>query len=337
MTAIFILFQEEKMRKTKKIFAVMLTLALMLVFIPTTAQAATDPGVVAVTVSNNTFEGADWTGELFTTFIDLEPGMTLGEAVKAACDQADVSVTGATVAEGSYIMDIDGLGFGDAGGYSGWMCSVNNWFNLNGLSDPAQDGDWISVQYSADGMGSDLGSFFPPDENANNKTLQQIVFDQGTLDPEFAPDIHSYTLTVPTGTEGLFVMPLAFNLNYQVRTSVEGTEYKLMEGVPAADGTVITIICGDPQWPSMNNSTGNDGSGAEAFPAETYTITIAYEDVVDDGDGDSDENGEPEVTSTEDDSPKTGDANMMIPLAMMAGLVGLAGAGAALAVKRRTN
>lgn len=320
------------MRKTKKIFTVMLTLALMLVFIPTTAQAATDSGVVAVTVSNNTFDEGDWTGELFSTIIDLEPGMTMGDAVKAACDQEGVSVTGATAAEGGFISDIDGLATSDAGGWSGWMFTVNNWFNTMGLSEPAQDGDWISVQYSVDGMGADLGSIFSPKEDANNKTLQQMVFDQGTLKPEFTPDVHSYTLTVPSGTESLFAMPLAFNLNYQVRTSVAGTEYKLMNGVPVADGTVITMTCGDPQWPSMNN--GTYGTGAEEVPAQVYEVTIAYEDVVEDGGSNG---GEPEVSASQDDAPKTGDASMMLPFAMMAGLIGLAGAGLALTVKRRIN
>jgi Domain of unknown function (DUF4430) len=318
------------MKKTRKMFAVMLALALMLAFIPTTALAETEPGIAMVSISNNTYEGGAWTGEYLSAIVELTPGMTMGDVVKEACDQAGVSVTGATVAEGGFISDIDGLGTGDAGGWSGWMFTVNNWFNTTGLSELAQDGDWISVQYSVDGMGGDLGSIFFPTEDANNKTLQEMVFDAGTLAPDFASDVHNYTLTLPEGTDSLFVMPLAFNLNYQVRTSVGGTEYKLMDGVPVTDGTVITVVCGDPSWPSMNN--GAFGTGAEDVAGETYTITIAYGEAVDNGG--VDENGEPEVTATEDDSPETGDSGMLLPLTM---LISLAGVAMAVVVKRRTN
>lgn len=316
------------MKKTRKMFAVMLILALTLVFIPTTAQAVTDPGVATVSISNNTFEGGEWTGEYLSAIVELTPGMTMGDVVKAACDEAGISVTGATVAEGGFISDIDGLGSGDAGGWSGWMFTVNNWFNTIGLSELVQDGDWISVQYSEDGMGGDLGSIFFPTEDANNKTLQELVFDAGTLAPEFAPTVHNYTLTVPAGTDTLFAMPLAFNLNYQVRTSVGGTEYKLMEGVPVSDGTEITMICGDPSWPSMNN--GGFGTGAEDVAAETYTVTIAYAEVVDNGG--IDENGVPEVTT--DSSPKTGDTGMLLPLAMLLSLIAVV---MSVITKRRTN
>ena len=318
------------MNKTRKMFAAMLALAVMLAFIPTTALAETEPGIAMVSISNNTFEGGAWTGEYLSAIVELTPGMTMGDVVKEACDQAGVSVTGATVAEGGFISDIDGLGTGDAGGWSGWMFTVNNWFNTTGLSELAQDGDWISVQYSVDGMGGDLGSIFYPTEDANNKTLQEMVFDAGTLAPDFASDVYNYTLTLPEGTDSLFVMPLAFNLNYQVRTSVGGTEYKLMDGVPVTDGTVITVVCGDPSWPSMNN--GAFGTGAEDVAGETYTITIAYEEAVDNGG--IDENGEPEVTATEDDSPETGDSGMMLPLAM---LFSLAGVAMAVVARRRTN
>ncbi len=320
------------MKRTKKLFAVMMTLALMLVFIPSTAMAVDDSdssGVVIVTVSNTTFDEGDWTGELFTEYVDLTPGMTMGEAVQAACEAAGVSVTGATT---GYITDIEGLSSGDAGGWSGWMFTVDNWFNTTGLSAPAEDGDWISVQYSVDGMGADLGSIFTPVEDANNKTLQQLEFDEGTLSPEFSADVHKYTLTVPADTSELFVLPIAFNLNYQVRTSVDGTVYKLMNGVPIEDGTVITITCGDPEWPSMNN--GDYGTGAELVPGETYEITVAMEEaVVDDPDTDTDTKDISAETAM-DKSPKTGDADMVFPLIL---LITLGGVGMATVARRRTN
>ena len=42
------------------------------------------------------------------------------------------------------------------------------------------------------------------------------------------------------------VTPTASNKNYQVRTSVGGTEYARTAEVPVADGAVITVKCGDP-------------------------------------------------------------------------------------------
>ena len=46
---------------------------------------------------------------------------------------------------------------------------------------------------------------------------------------------------------------------------MDGTEYKRTAKIPVADGTVITVKCGDPSWPSMNK-------GAEAHE---YKITVS--------------------------------------------------------------
>ena len=48
---------------------------------------------------------------------------------------------------------------------------------------------------------------------------------------------------------------------------MDGTEYKRTAKIPVADGTVITVKCGDPSWPSMNK-------GAEAHE---YKITVSQE------------------------------------------------------------
>jgi hypothetical protein len=208
--------------------------------------------------------------------VEQAPGTTLGDAVKAACEAEGHSITGATVAEGGFITDIDGLASGAAGGYSGWMVSVNDWFNTTGLSALAEDGDLISVQYSQDGMGGDLGSIFAPAEDANNKTLQALAFSKGTLAPEFTAATKEYTLTLPKGTTSINVTPKAFNLNYQVKTSIGDASYKLLQEVPVKDGDVINVTIGDPTWLSMNN--GSFGTGAENVPAETYQITIQMDD-----------------------------------------------------------
>jgi len=258
-----------------KLSALLLTLMLVMAFMPLTANAENDTIEVTVVVSNTNFTDGTWTGELFSTTVEQAAGITLGDAVKAACDAEGVSVTGATVAEGGFVTDINGLSSGAAGGYSGWMVTVNDWFNTTGLGALAEDGDLISVQYSQDGMGGDLGSIFFPVEDANNKTLQALTFSEGTLAPEFAAATKEYTLTLPKGTTSINVSPKAFNLNYQVITSIGETTYKLLQAVAVKDGDVITVTVGDPEWPSMNN--GSFGTGAENVPAEVYEITIAMD------------------------------------------------------------
>jgi len=319
------------MKKTKKLLAIIMAMALTMVFVPTTALAADSPDssgsgdFVMVTVSNTTYEGGPWNGELFTTDVALVPGMTLGDAVQAACDAQGFTVKGATT---GYITEINGLHEKDGGDHSAWGCSVNNWFNVDGYSQLAEAGDWISVQYSIDWY-ADLGSYW----DSNVKTLQTLQFDSGTMTPDFAPDVHDYTLTLPAGTENLFVLPLASNLNFQVRTSVDGKVYKLMDGVPVADGTIITITCGDPTWPSMNNGYG----GAENVPAEVYHVTIAMEDAVIDDNGGDNGGGEVDVTAEMDKSPATGDSDMAAAFAAPIMLIALAGVALSATVRRRSN
>jgi len=264
------------MKKRMRMSVLLVTLMLVMAFMPLAANAEDATIEVTVTVSNTTFTDGAWTGELFTTTVEQATGTTLGDAVKAACEAEDHSIIGATVAEGGFITDIDGLASGAAGGWSGWMVTVNNWFNTTGLSAIAEDGDLISVQYSQDGMGGDLGSIFAPVEDANNKTLQALTFSEGTMDPEFEAATKEYTLTLPKGTASINVSPKAFNLNYQVVTSIGDTTYKLMQAVPVKDGDVIVVTIGDPTWPSMNN--GSFGTGAENVPAETYQITVEIDD-----------------------------------------------------------
>ena len=263
------------MKKRMRLSALLVTLLLVMAFMPLAAHASDDAMEVTVVVSNTNYTDGAWTGELFSTTVEIAEGTTLGDAVKAACEAEGVSVTGATIAEGGFVTDIDGLSSGAAGGYSGWMVTVNDWFNTTGLGAVAEDGDLIAVQYSQDGMGGDLGSIFAPAEDANNKTLQALAFSEGTLAPEFAAATKEYTLSLPKGTTSINVSPKAFNLNYLVKTSIGDASYKLLQAVPVKDGDVVTVTVGDPKWPSMNN--GSFGTGAEKVPAEVYEITIDIE------------------------------------------------------------
>ena len=98
--------------------------------------------------------------------------------------------------------------------------------------------------------------------------MKELTISAGTLTPSFDKDTHNYTLTIDKDTTPVVVTPTASNKNYQVRTSVGTTEYKRSAEIPVSDGTVITVKCGDPSWPSMNTNTG---------AAEVYTVTVKQE------------------------------------------------------------
>jgi hypothetical protein len=306
---------EEQMKRTKSIIAVMLTLALVLAFVPMTAHAGVSTGTVTVTVTNATFDGApsDRQGEFMREEVALTSGMTVEDAINQACNNAEIAIV-----YNSYgiIESIGGLGQNPEALASGWFCAINNWFADTGTSDiEAQDGDWISLEYtngiSWDVFGADVGSVW----GDYTKTLKSLNSDFGNLTPAFSSDKHDYTLTLPEGTDNIVVSPLATNRNFIVKTFVGETEYKLFDEISVSKGTQITIICGDPTWPSMNKP--------DSVEAETYTITIAYEAALD---------GE-EVIAT-DDSPKTGDSGMLLPLAMLFSLSTIA---MAVTARRRHN
>ena len=109
--------------------------------------------------------------------------------------------------------------------------------------------------------GDDLGGSWGSSDN----TVKALTFSAGELSPAFDKDTHSYTLKLAADVSSVVVTPTASNKNFQVRTSVGGTEYKRTAKIPVADGTVITVKCGDPAWPSMNGKPEK---------AEEYTITV---------------------------------------------------------------
>lgn len=322
------------MKKAKRSLALLAALLLVLALAPAAVQAETE-SYVTVVVKNDTYAAGPWSGTLFEVQVPVVSGMTVEQAIREAFETPEADgesidwINYGTVDSPIwFISDISGLSTGAAGGWSGWMFTVNNWFNTTGLSAPAEANDFIVVQYSVDGMGADLGSIFDPALGANNKTLKAILGD-GTLEPAFDPAVHEYTLNVNYATDFITLHPVAFNLNYQVRTQVGDTTYKWMEPVPVGDGTVVTITCGDPSWPSMNN--GDWGTGAENVPAEVYTLTVVY------GDEFNEEDGDDEVTAELDDSANTGDSgasNLLLGGAMAFSLAGIA---FALVARRRSQ
>lgn len=236
-------------------------------------------GMARVIVENTTFpkaEGAVWEGTLTDTWIELTDESTMMGCVVEALD-------GHTVvgAESNYISSIDDLKEQQGGSMSGWMGTLNDWFTNFGFGEftvakgTLHAGDEIRVMYTRN-AGVDLGG----DWESTDTRLKALTFSTGKLAPKFSGDTFTYTLTVPEGTTSLLVTPTAANKNYQVRaylgTQATGREYSRTSLIPIANGSVITVVCADDSWPTMNETS--DGK-------RTYTINVVYGEVKSDDAG----------------------------------------------------
>lgn len=261
----------------KRIVSLFLALVMALSLIPTTVWAETasgseNRGKVHVIVENTVYKvttDADlWNDTLVDTDVTLTADATMMSCIASALATKGYTAVGA---ESNYISKITHgdkeLGEFDGGSGSGWMGMLNDWFTNRGFSSftvadgTLANGDEIRVMYSQNG-GEDIGGSW----NNNDTTVKALAFSDGELYPAFDKDTHSYTLKLSSEVSGVTVTPTASNKHFQVRTSVEGTEYKRTAQIPVANGTVITVKCGDPSWPSMNE-------GVEK--AEEYTITVS--------------------------------------------------------------
>lgn len=235
-------------------------------------------GMARVIVENTTFpkaEGAVWEGTLADTWIELTGESTMMGCVVEALD-------GHTVvgAESNYISSIDDLKEQQGGSMSGWMGTLNDWFTNFGFGEftvakgTLCAGDEIRIMYTR--TVEDLGGSW----NNSDTRLKALTFSAGKLAPKFSGDTFTYTLTVPEGTTRLLVTPTAANKNYQVRaylgTQATGREYSRTSLIPIANGSVITVVCADDSWPTMNETS--DGK-------RTYTINVVYGEVKSDDAG----------------------------------------------------
>ena len=224
-------------------------------------------GMARVIVENTTFpkaEGAVWEGTLADTWIELTGESTMMGCVVEALD-------GHTVVESNYISSIDNLKAFDGGTMSGWMGTLNDWFTNFGFGEftvakgTLCAGDEIRIMYTR--TVEDLGGSW----NNSDTRLKALTFSTGKLAPKFSGDTFTYTLTVPEGTTSLLVTPTAANKNYQVRaylgTQATGREYSRTSLIPIANGSVITVVCADDSWPTMNETS--DGK-------RTYTINVVF-------------------------------------------------------------
>lgn len=261
---------------SKKIISLTLVVTIMTAIMSFcfTINAAED-NKVRVIVRNDVFsvsDGAAWDGILVDEWVDIDDSTTMMSAVVTALDNHGYTQSGA---EYNYITELNGLSATDGGFMGGFMCTLNDWFTIQGADAyTVADGtleadDEICIMYSM-ACGADVGSLW----DNNDVRLSDIKFSTGTLNNEFNPDVKDYTITVPADTESIIVTPTAINKNYQVRTYLNnytpaenGTEYKRNAEIPITDGSKIIVGVGDESWPSMNTTSG----------ADIYTFTVERE------------------------------------------------------------
>ena len=265
----------------KRIVSLFLTLVMALSLIPTTVWAEvaegseSSLGSVHVIVENTTYTDVQY-DEMKGTLVDTDVTLTANATMMSCVDSA-LSAAGYTAvgADKGYISEITkgdaALGQFDGSQGSGWMGTLNDWFTNRGFKEftvadgKLADGDQIRVMFTLNG-GADIGGNWT---TMNDTSLTALSFSAGKLAPEFDKGTTSYTLELTEGVEQVTVAASAANKQNQVYLSVGETSYRRTASIPVADGTVLTIRCGDAQEAS--------GEGENATPAvtpTTYTVTM---------------------------------------------------------------
>ena len=265
----------------KRIVSLFLALVMALSLIPTTVWAEvaegseSSLGSVHVIVENTTYTDVQY-DEMKGTLVDTDVTLTANATMMSCVDSA-LSAVGYTAvgADKGYISEITkgdaALGQFDGSQGSGWMGTLNDWFTNRGFKEftvadgKLADGDQIRVMFTLNG-GADIGGSWT---TMSDSSLTALSFSAGKLAPEFDKDTTSYTLELAEGVEQVTVAASAANKQNQVYLSVGETSYRRTASIPVANGTVLTIRCGDAQEAS--------GEGENATPAvvpTTYTVTM---------------------------------------------------------------
>lgn len=295
------------MSQIRRLLTFVLAYVMLITLIPI-AAFADDSKVVYLTIENTTFsceDGAAWDGKLLDNMpIEITEGDSkVVDVIVRGLEESGYSQNGADM---GYISEINGLSEFDGGFSGGWMVTLNDWFISAGVSEfYVSDGDSVSVMYTSEGFGEDLGGSW----SNNNKEIADILFSTGELDKEFSPDVYEYVLKIPAETESVRITPTAANKNFQTRIYlntefddgdvgkyIEGEEefesvlcglspwcdipeniglFKRTQEIALQDGDVIAVACGLPYWSSMNG--GEFGSGAENEPGKVYSFNVETE------------------------------------------------------------
>ena len=249
-------------------------------------------GTVHVIVENTTFTKDKWGGKtywdgiLVNTDVEITAKSTMMSCVVDALKKFGYEQKGA---ESNYISEINGLAEFDGGSSSGWMGTLNDWFNNEGFGNftvangALGDGDEIRIMYTTKGYGEDLGGSWAN----SNTTLKDLSISGGTLTPSFTSgtsgNSYDYTLLISGKTANIKVTPTAANknfltkifLNEKVTSNVQGSSfYKRTQYIPVTAGDTIYVGCGERRWPSMNNQEGN----TQANGGTWYALKVVNSD-----------------------------------------------------------
>ena len=249
-------------------------------------------GTVHVIVENTTFTKDKWGGKtywdgiLVNTDVEITAKSTMMSCVVDALKKFGYEQKGA---ESNYISEINGLAEFDGGSSSGWMGTLNDWFNNEGFGNftvangALGDGDEIRIMYTTKGYGEDLGGSWAN----SNTTLKDLSISGGTLTPSFTSgtsgNSYDYTLLIFGKTANIKVTPTAANknfltkifLNEKVTSNVQGSSfYKRTQYIPVTAGDTIYVGCGERRWPSMNNQEGN----TQANGGTWYALKVVNSD-----------------------------------------------------------
>ena len=243
-------------------------------------------GTVRVIVENTTCtadEGASWTGTLVDTEVALLDDMTMMTAILTALYENDHTWegTGGDDSNGwdiTYISSIskdgtEALAEFHGGQDSGWMGTLNDWFVNLGFEQwkagtDLLDGDVIRLMYTQS-RGADIGGGF----GSNEGYLGSLSASAGTLAPAFDKETLDYTLTVESDVTAVDITASAENKEDKVTVTAGGTEYRRGEGIAVADGTEISIACGEKIY-----AIKVDVKAAEPeTPALPFTLSVNSE------------------------------------------------------------
>ena len=146
----------------------------------------------------------------------------------------------------------------DGGSGSGWMGTLNDWFNNEGFAaftaknGALENGDEIHIMYTTN-LGVDIGGTWYNEDTS----LKKLEVSGGTLSPAFSGSQTDYTLIISGDKANVSVTPSAANKNYQARIFLnrynqDSARYKRTESISVKSGDVLYVGVGEKGWPTMN-------------------------------------------------------------------------------------
>ena len=146
----------------------------------------------------------------------------------------------------------------DGGRGSGWMGTLNDWFNNEGFAaftaknGALENGDEIHIMYTTN-LGVDIGGTWYNEDTS----LKKLEVSGGTLSPSFSGSQTEYTLVISKDKAEVTVTPTAANKNYQARIFLnsynkDSARYKRTETISVKSGDILYVGVGEKGWPTMN-------------------------------------------------------------------------------------